>query len=238
MDIPMELKNDNNKKVITKIILRLATELKLSEKVVSRDTLFEPLKKPSGGEEKRIALIQTILNTFLQIELGLPIKRILICDEPTSGLDKANHDIVENMFSRLIEEHDIVKIEISHHENVGDIVKLDVIKEDVPKRQVWCELDDEKNGLMWIIDMAIGTESIDDDFEPIAVKEKPTVKAIIQVNDSSKVLVELENIIKKQTHLEQMMLKNNELSIELKKELVEQLQKSLEIQKKLLELSQ
>ena len=238
MDIPIELKDDNNKKVITKIILRLATELKLSEKVVCRDTLFEPLKKPSGGEEKRIALIQTVLNTFLQIELGLPIKRILICDEPTSGLDKANHDIVENMFNRLIEEHDIVKIEISHHENVGEIVKLDVIKEDVPKRQVWCDLDDEKTGLMWIIDMAIGMDPTDDDFEPMEVKEKPSVKAIVQVHDPSKVLVELQSIIKKQTQLEQMMLKNNELSIESKKELVGQLQKSLEIQKKLLELSE
>lgn len=59
----------------------------------------------SGGEAQRVSLLRTLAN---QPEL-------LLLDEPTSALDDANRQSVEDLILRLIREHNLTCIWVTHN---------------------------------------------------------------------------------------------------------------------------
>ena len=120
-----------------------AAKLGLAEKV-TRDTLNQPLIKPSGGEEQRLVLLKTTLPILLH---QTPRIQLLVIDEVTAGLDEENQRMVRS----YLEELRVKMVVVDHHNHTyPDEVKLvvsgesqppiDPPKPRVPNRNSWWDL--------------------------------------------------------------------------------------------------
>jgi ABC-type iron transport system FetAB ATPase subunit len=175
----------NHKKELIKIALNLADDLNVGKNWFNEDSISKPLDRiPSGGEEKRIALIQTILLLFLQIKLKLPYKKLLLVDEATSGLDKKNFELVRDKIFKTLVTHGIIMVYIDHHENNDiDIVPIDIIKEEIVADKRLPEIRNEI-ATVWstLSNVLIGTDDFTDKkyYEPIEVRIRPIVNGILR----------------------------------------------------------
>ena len=185
LNVPKEI-IENHREALIEVALELAADLNISDTWFNKKSILKPLDRtPSGGEEKRLALIQTILLLFLQIKLGLEHKKLLLVDEATSGLDKENFDLVrENIFKRLV-AHGIIMVYIDHHENDdSDIVLVDITKEEVsPISRL--PLIQERLVSVWtsLAEIIISFNSDDDNrehYESLDVVYRPNVVAKIR----------------------------------------------------------
>lgn len=107
----------------TNTIIHWASFLQLSN-VINLKTLNKPFTSPSGGEEKRIYILQMLLPIFLN-ELKI---KLLFLDEITSGLDDETHEIVRKLLDKLKTDYNITIINIDHHKYDVGQTKLNLIK--------------------------------------------------------------------------------------------------------------
>ena len=109
------------------LILHWANILEL-DTVINRNTLDKSFMSPSGGEEKRIIILQK----FLPILVGEKTVKVIFADEITAGLDPNTQKIVRDLIDIVKSKYGIIVVNIDHHEyNSEDLVKIGVIKEDV-----------------------------------------------------------------------------------------------------------
>ena len=91
-------------------ILYWSSILQLTD-VINIETLDKSFTSPSGGEIKRINILQMLLPIFMnQITI-----KLLFLDEITSGLDDETHNIVRKLIKKLKLEYKITVINIDHH---------------------------------------------------------------------------------------------------------------------------
>ena len=179
---------DSHKNELVTIALELAAALNISEKWFNKESISKPLDRtPSGGEEKRIALIQTILLLFLQIKLGLPYKKLLLVDEATSGLDKKNFELVRIKIFKKLVDCGIVMVYIDHHENNDpSIVQIEIIKEEAPTVKKLPEIC-ESTSSTWsaLTEVIIGSNDMTDKkyYDQFEVLVRPKIIAKIKTNN-------------------------------------------------------
>ena len=152
--------------------------MNISDQVINRNTLTKPFGKPSGGEENRIGVIQTILPLYLGIELNEQIPPILFVDEATSGLDDDTYKLVRSIFNELRDEHNITIVIIDHHDNLDKkVTHLYVKKRDRESTFILPEKIQCTSSLGYLVDLFIGIEEEEKEKEkePIEKKQKPEV---------------------------------------------------------------
>lgn len=104
-------------------IIKWATFLQLSN-IVNSTTLDNSFSTPSGGEVKRLNILQMFLPIFMdQIKI-----KVLFLDEITSGLDDDTYNIVRRLIEYIKSHSNITIVNIDHHQyNVGQ-TKVNLIK--------------------------------------------------------------------------------------------------------------
>lgn len=118
------LNNNYERKFLESEILKLAENLNIN-KIVNKDTLDKPFESPSGGEEKRIIILQK----FLPIIINDQKVKVIFLDEITSGLDSENQIIIRNLIEKIKTEFKIKIINIDHHEyDSNDFIEIGVQK--------------------------------------------------------------------------------------------------------------
>ena len=106
-------------------IIHWAEKLLIS-KVINLKTLDKPFSSPSGGEEKRIMILRTLLPLLMEISSV----EIIFADEITAGLDNTSWQAVRDILVSL-KERGIRIIQIDHHEEyLGSVMKLQVKMKD------------------------------------------------------------------------------------------------------------
>jgi len=117
------------------LIIDWAKYLEL-EAVINRNTLYKCFESPSGGEEKRIIILQKLL-PILNGESNI---KVIFADEITAGLDPNTHKLVRSLIERLKTEYDITIVNIDHHEyESSDLVKIGVVKEETLNPDYLCK---------------------------------------------------------------------------------------------------
>ena len=105
-------------------ILYWAKVLKL-ESVINENTLDSSFNSPSGGEEKRIIILQK----FFPILTEKSRVKVIFADEISAGLDDTTHGIVRNLLEIMKTKYGIIIVNIDHHEYVSqDLIKIGVKK--------------------------------------------------------------------------------------------------------------
>ena len=108
-------------------ILHWANILEL-DTVINRDTLDKSFITPSGGEEKRIIILQK----FLPILIGEKTVKVIFADEITAGLDPNTQKIVRKLIELIKSRYGIIVVNIDHHKYTSDdLVRIGVVKEEV-----------------------------------------------------------------------------------------------------------
>jgi ABC-type lipoprotein export system ATPase subunit len=93
------------------------------ENIINLDNLNKSFKSPSGGEEKRIIILQK----FLPILIRDKIVKVILSDEITSGLGDEDQKNVRELLEKLKNEYDITIINIDHHKYESkDLIKIGV----------------------------------------------------------------------------------------------------------------
>lgn len=114
-------------------LLALADWLNL-EKVINSDTLNKSFVKPSGGECKRINIIQALLPIVLGEEINL-----ILLDEVSSGLDPATWKLVQDLLQWIQKTNKVYIINIDHHKeskaNLTYSVSFPKTKNDIKTNQ-------------------------------------------------------------------------------------------------------
>ena len=88
-----------------------------AEELLSKVGLGERLNhKPgelSGGEQQRVAIVRSMIQT----------PEIILADEPTGNLDKKTGDEVFNLMLKLCTENSITLIVVTHNELIADLMQ-------------------------------------------------------------------------------------------------------------------
>jgi len=117
------------------LIIDWAKYLEL-ESVINRNTLYKCFESPSGGEEKRIIILQKLL-PILNGEGNI---KVIFADEITAGLDPNTQKLVRSLIERLKTEYDITIINIDHHTYEStDLIKIGVFKEEILNPDYLCK---------------------------------------------------------------------------------------------------
>jgi len=104
-------------------IIYWAAFLQLSD-IINLTTLEKSFTSPSGGEVKRINILQMLLPIFMnQIKI-----KVLFLDEITSGLDDETHTIVRKLLDHLKTDYNITIVNIDHHTYEVGQTKLNLLK--------------------------------------------------------------------------------------------------------------
>ena len=105
-------------------ILYWAKVLKL-ESIINKDTLSASFVSPSGGEEKRIIILQKLLPILMEDS----VVTVIFADEITAGLDKTTQGIVRNLIEIVKNRYGITVVNIDHHTYTSEsLVKIGVTK--------------------------------------------------------------------------------------------------------------
>lgn len=115
-------------------IFQWAKVLKL-EGIINENTINKPFNKPSGGETKRIIILQKLLPILLHFKTV----KVIFCDEITAGLDEENQQIIRNLLEILKTKYGIKIVNIDHHKITSDNllrlnVKITDFKVHLPKK--------------------------------------------------------------------------------------------------------
>ena len=114
--------NKDNLNISHNSIYHWAKILKL-EKIINENTINKPFSKPSGGETKRIIILQKLL----PILLNYKTIKIIFCDEITAGLDIENQTIIRNLIEILKNKYRIKIVNIDHHKlHSNNLLRLNV----------------------------------------------------------------------------------------------------------------
>ena len=115
---------DGNYNISQSDIFKWSSQLKLDD-VINLETLYKPFASPSGGEEKRIIILQK----FLPILLNYKKIKIIFTDEISAGLDHDTQLIVRQFIEILKYQYNIIIVNIDHHKyKTEDLIKLSATK--------------------------------------------------------------------------------------------------------------
>jgi len=104
-------------------LIKRANELGISN-VINDNTLSKPFLSPSGGEEKRIIFLQSVLPIFC----GISSVKIVLLDEVSAGLDDESFSKVRVMIEE-IKSIGVKVVSIDHHKFVSKNMKeIEVFK--------------------------------------------------------------------------------------------------------------
>lgn len=105
-------------------IFKWAKYLKI-DNLINESTIDKSFESPSGGEEKRVIILQKLL-PILAFDQDV---EVIFADEITAGLDHKSHLIVRNILEKLKKEHNVTIVNIDHHEYSSDqLIKVGITK--------------------------------------------------------------------------------------------------------------
>jgi len=126
--------------------------MELAEMVGIQDALFKPVKKLSGGMQRKLEIIRSLIHT----------PKVLFLDEPTQGLDavsrrnlweyinsvRQQHGTTVFLTTHYIDEAEYVdKVCIINHGKIAACCSPDEMKKTLLRRELILDADD-RNGLM------------------------------------------------------------------------------------------
>ena len=122
----MYLLNKQNISFLKKEIIKYSKILGL-DKIINESKIDQPFQNPSGGEIKRICILQK----FIPILLGEICPQVIFTDEISSGLDEQNFLKVRELMEYIKEKYQIVFIVVEHREYDCEtkLINLEVKKE-------------------------------------------------------------------------------------------------------------
>ena len=92
----------------------------LLSKVGLADRLTHKPGELSGGEQQRVAIVRSMIQT----------PEIILADEPTGNLDKKTGDEVFSLLLALCAEHDITLIVVTHNEKIAGLMQRKITIEE------------------------------------------------------------------------------------------------------------
>lgn len=128
-------------------IFKWADFLKIGN-IINKSTINQSFESPSGGEEKRIIILQKVLPIlFEQSDI-----KVIFADEITAGLDNNNHLIVRSLIEKLKNEFGIVIVNIDHHDYESkDFSKIGVVKTE-PYKMYFDKTNEISKSQNWLSD--------------------------------------------------------------------------------------
>jgi lipoprotein-releasing system ATP-binding protein len=103
-----------------------AEAIRLVERVGLAERMNHPIKKLSGGEQQRVSIARSLINT----------PSLIFCDEPSGNLDHKNSVLIFELFKALTRELNTTFVVVSHSELLATYADRTIYLEDgkiVPK---------------------------------------------------------------------------------------------------------
>lgn len=118
------------------------------DNLINESTIEKSFDSPSGGEEKRVIILQKLL-PILAFDQKV---EVIFADEITAGLDDKSHLIVRNLLEKLKKDHGITIVNIDHHKYSSDLLQKVGINKLCTSEKVFYEKSISDENSHWLAD--------------------------------------------------------------------------------------